>query len=405
MVEGRDHVAARERLEHVPPDQAGAADNEHAIDGAHARNTLRHVTTTPTPIDVDAIMAEVRERVRQKRARGIYGPEVEAALHAPLPGGPLLSDELDDPLTALSEALETEAAYDVRSRRGPLGGPITFARKVAIWLIRWYVQAFVSRQEHMNALIVRKLADLDTQLPQGIGDRLAALERAERARTVHETASHMDYGLFAERFGGLESQVRAQAERHVRYFEGCSRVLDLGSGRGTFLRLARERGIGAYGVDLARSLVDRSVAEGLEAYTIDAEQHLRSLPADSLDGIFAVHIAEHVEPGHLLELLHECKRVLRSGRSLVMATPNPHTLTVGAHLFWLDPTHRKPLPPDAFQFYLQISGFEPVTLDFYNPSEQRLSDDGLTGAALENARLLNDTLFGDRDYAVIGRKP
>ncbi len=350
-------------------------------------------------------MAEIRERVRRKRARGIYGPDVEAALSAPLPGGPLLTDQLEDPLTALNEALETEAAYDVRSRRGLLGGPLTLARRVAIWLVRWYVQAFVSRQEHMNALIVRKLEDLDTALPQGIGDRLAALERAERARTVHETASHLDYGLFADRFGGLESQVRAQAERHLRYFEGCTRVLDLGSGRGTFLRLARERGIGAYGVDVARSLVDRCVAEGLDAYPIDAEQHLRSLAADSLDGIFAVHIAEHVEPGHLLELLYECKRVLRTGRYLVMATPNPRTLTVGAHLFWIDPTHRKPLPPDVFQFYLQISGFEPVTLDFYNPSEQRLGEEGLSGAALENARLLNETLFGDRDYAVIGRKP
>ena len=133
--------------------------------------------------------------------------------------------------------------------------------------------------------------------------------------------------------------------------------------------------------------------------------HLRGLPDESLDGIFAVHFAEHVLPGRLFEILHECKRVLKPGAYCVMATPNPTTLTVGASSFWIDPTHRKPLPPEAFRFYLQISGFEPVEIETYNQSEERLAEDGLSGAALENARLLNRTLFGDRDYAVIGRKP
>ncbi|MFN2521054.1 MAG: class I SAM-dependent methyltransferase [Candidatus Limnocylindria bacterium] len=358
------------------------------------------------PIDVDALVAEVKERVRDKRAQGLYGPDVEAALQRPLPGGALASDQLEDALAALPIAIEQDVVYDPRSRKGGLAGvPITFARRAVIWLIRWYLFEITGRQNHINALALRALRDLDARLPTGLVSRVGALEGAKRLDDARENAEYLDYSRFADRFGGLEEQVRGQAEQFLPYFNGRRRVLDVGSGRGTFLTLAKDAGIGAYGVDVSPQLVEQSRGEGLEVYQIDAEEHLRSLPDASLDGIFAVHFAEHVVPGHLFEILHECKRVLVPGSHCVMATPNPRTLTVGAHTFWLDPTHRKPLPPDAFQFYLQVSGFEPVTIHTYNPSDERLSEEGLEGPALANARLLNETLFGDRDYAVVGMKP
>lgn len=358
------------------------------------------------PVDLDAIQAELRERVRRKREAGVYGADLAAALAHPLPGGgPIAADIEGDPVASLAAAVESEVAYDPRSRKGALAPLITVARRTVIWLIRWYVHEIVARQDRVNAAALRALRVLAEREPVDLVARVSALERAAAREAVHENAVHLDYELFAERFGGLESQVRAQAGQFLTRFAGATRVLDIGSGRGTFLALAKENGIGAYGVDLDERLVARCAAAGLEAYRIDAEEHLRSLPDGALDGIFAVHFAEHVLPGRLLEILHECKRVLRPGAWCVMATPNPSTLTVGAHTFWLDPTHRKPLPPEAFRFYLQVSGFEPVEVETYNPSEDRLAEDGLAGAALENARLLNRTLFGDRDYAVIGRKP
>ncbi|MBM4420084.1 MAG: methyltransferase domain-containing protein [Chloroflexi bacterium] len=357
-------------------------------------------------VDLDALTAELRERVKRKREAGVYGPEVAKALEAPLPGGaPLPTDDGGDPLVALAAAVESEVAYDPRSRKPFIGPALTFARRALIGILRWYLHEIVHRQDRINEAALRALRVLSERESADIVGRVEALEEAKRREAIHQGAVHMDYELFAERFGGLESQVREQAERFVRRFAGCKRVLDIGSGRGTFLTLCKERGIGAYGVDLEERLVRRASDAGLEAYRLDAEEHLRSLPDGALDGIFAVHFAEHVLPGHLFEILRECKRTLRSGAYCIMATPNPSTLTVGADSFWLDPTHRKPLPPEALRFYLQISGFEPVEIETYNPSETRLSEDGLSGAALANVRLLNQTLFGDRDYAVIGRKP
>ena len=89
----------------------------------------------------------------------------------------------------------------------------------------------------------------------------------------------------------------------------------------------------------------------------------------------------------------------------MFVTPNVATLTVGGSSFWLDPSHVRPIPPDLFRFYLEVEGFVDVAIRTFEPSERRLSEDVPTGAIRENVKLLNETLFGDRDYAVTGRAP
>ena len=101
----------------------------------------------------------------------------------------------------------------------------------------------------------------------------------------------------------------------------------------------------------------------------------------------------------------EAQRVLSPGAPLVFITPNVATLTVGAHSFWLDPSHVRPIPPELFRFYLEVEGFVDVDVRTFEPSEKRLSDKVSDPTVRENVKLLNETLFGDRDYAVIGHAP
>ena len=358
------------------------------------------------PIDIDAVLAEVRERVRRKRESGAYGPEVEAALRLPLPGGrPLFTEELENPIGALAEVLGEEAEYDPRSRKRYVGPVITYARRVVIGLLRWWMAAITERQERINQLVARALADLRDRPTPGLDARLARLER-ELARWREDYfASNLHSVYFQARFGGDEPVVRRQSEQFLDLFEGRTRVLDVGSGRGTFLELAREHGIGAYGIDLDERMTAEATGRGFEVARADALEHLRGLPERSIDGIYARHLAEHILPGELVSLLREARRVLRPGSPLVMVTPNVRTLTVGAHTFWLDPSHVRPIPPDLFRFYLEVEGFVDVDLRTFEPTESRLSEDLPAGPQRENARLLNETLFGDRDYAVIGRAP
>jgi O-antigen chain-terminating methyltransferase len=152
-------------------------------------------------------------------------------------------------------------------------------------------------------------------------------------------------------------------------------------------------------------MVAQSREKGLEAHEVDALTHLRQIEAGSVDGLYARHLAEHILPGDLLEILLASRRALAPGSPIVFITPNPKTLTVGAHTFWMDPQHLRPIPPDLFKFYLEVNGFTDVELRTFEPTEQRLNEDVPAGAIRENVKLLNETLFGDRDYAVIGRAP
>lgn len=358
------------------------------------------------PLDLAAVQAEIRERVQRKRANGAYSDDVRAALELPLPGGrALFSDELGDPLPALQDTLAEEASYDARSQRRFVGGAITFGRRVAIGLVRWWIAAITDRQERINQLLARAVIDLrDAPSPQ-FDERLARLERDWRRWRDDEVAATLESKFFAARFSGDEAVIRRQSESFVELFRGRSRVLDLGSGRGTFLQLLRDQGIGGYGVDPDAKLNEDVRERGLDARSEDGLAHLRSLADASIDGLYARHVAEHVLPGELVAMLRELRRVLRPGSPVVFITPNPATLTVGAHTFWLDPQHRRPIPPDLFHFYLEVEGYDRVETRTSQPSETRLDETVPAGPIRENVKLLNTTLFGDRDYAVIGWTP
>lgn len=359
------------------------------------------------PPDIDAILGEVRERIRRKRESGVYGPEVDAALRLPLPGGrPLFVEELGEPLPALRSAIDERVEYDPRSRK-PLVGPfITLARRFVMGLLRWWLAAVAERQERMERLVFRALLDLRERPNPGFDERLRRLETEWSRYRRDLVAADLHSVYFQARFGGDEPVIRAQSERFLDVFRGRGRVLDLGSGRGTFLQLMRDHGIGAYGVDVDERMVAHSRSRGLDAYTGDALAHLRQLEDASIDGLYARHLAEHILAGELVAVLRECRRVLAPGSPVVFVTPDPSTLTVGAHTFWMDPGHVRPIPPDLFRFYLEVEGYEGVELVTFAPSEERrLDEDVGDGAVRENMRYLNDLLFGDRDYAAIARTP
>src|SRR5467141_611528 len=251
----------------------------------------------PKPVDLDALMAEVRERIRIKREKGIYGPDVEALLRVPLPGGRrIFSDDLQDPLASLAEALDEEVEYDARSRKPIVGPVITYARKIVISLVRWWMGAILERQERVNRLLAAAY-DYEGQMAPRFGARLERLEREWKERREREVAANLHSVYFQARFGGDEPVIRKQSEAFVELFAGRKRVLDLGSGRGIFLELMRDRGVGAYGVDMDARMIAESTKRGLDAAEGDALDHLRSLPDRSLDGLHARHLAEHVLPG------------------------------------------------------------------------------------------------------------
>ena len=96
------------------------------------------------------------------------------------------------------------------------------------------------------------------------------------------------------------------------------RLLDVGCGTGTFLRLARSRGWEVTGTEISPYGVEAAGSDGLAVS--EGEVWEAGLPADTFDVITCWHVLEHTtDPRRVVE---EIRRVLRPGGWLVLATPN-----------------------------------------------------------------------------------
>jgi O-antigen chain-terminating methyltransferase len=223
-----------------------------------------------------------------------------------------------------------------------------------------------------------------------------------------------------EAFRGDEEEIRHRLDGLLPFLRGAAPVLDLGCGRGELLLLLREAGVAASGVDSDPALVQAARRRGLEVAEGDALAALRALPDGSLGAITAIHLLEHLAADAVLRLLGEVRRVLWPGGVLIAECPNPHTLRVGAGEFWIDPTHRRPLPPETLRLLATASGLELERIDYLRPfpAEQQLAaaapgpagDPAPEVAALSERidRLtgrLDGLLNGPRDFMLVARRP
>jgi O-antigen chain-terminating methyltransferase len=201
-------------------------------------------------------------------------------------------------------------------------------------------------------------------------------------------------------------------------FEQAAPVLEIGCGRGEFLDLLRGRGIAARGVDVNAAMVAVSRERGLDAATADALSFLSTQPDNSLGGIFAAQVVEHLEPNYLMRLLDAAGQKLRPGGVLVLETINPACWNAFFESYLRDLTHVRALHPDTLQYLVRASGFQNVTIEYRSPvaDDDRLEPvvrpagdiapaiAAMIDAVNANVERLNARLFTFMDYAVVGRK-
>jgi len=174
-----------------------------------------------------------------------------------------------------------------------------------------------------------------------------------------------------------------------------SYALDLGCGRGEWLELMRENGIAAKGVDLDASMLAFCADSGLDAIQANAIEYIQSLSDQSVLAVSGFHIVEHLSFQDLYLLVTHALRVLVPGGLLILETPNPENLTVGANSFYIDPTHVRPLP-------WQLLTFLPEQVGFARTKHLRLQE---PSAIAESRTIsLNDVLTSvSPDHAVIAQ--
>jgi O-antigen chain-terminating methyltransferase len=164
-----------------------------------------------------------------------------------------------------------------------------------------------------------------SQAPQSQehGPESPARERTSVALAGPAHRPEFDYGGFEERFRGSEEEIKERQRIYVPYFAGRDDVVDIGCGRGEFLELMRESGIPARGADLDLDMILLCREKGLDVSAEDAFAYLGALPDDSLGGIFAAQVIEHLHPLRIIEHAARPKLPVAEVDELVLETPNP----------------------------------------------------------------------------------
>ncbi|GGY54937.1 class I SAM-dependent methyltransferase [Pseudoduganella albidiflava] len=213
--------------------------------------------------------------------------------------------------------------------------------------------------------------------------------------------SDLFYRAFEDRYRGSREVITGRLRAYLPFLEPLAALptraaLDLGCGRGEWLELTGTLGFNARGIDLDDGMLSACRERGLNVATGDALAVLRACPDDSVALVSAFHLVEHLPWDMVRDMLREALRVLVPGGLLILETPNPENLSVGASSFYLDPSHLHPIPPALLDFATGFTGFARTAVVRLQENERARSG--------ERPRLI-DVLEGtSSDYAVVAQK-
>ncbi len=272
-----------------------------------------------------------------------------------------------------------------------------------------------------------ELVETQTRLAQGLAQQRSRLAQVDllldrvRRQLPQEPAlaelapipSRLDglYVSFEEAFRGPPEMIKPRVAAYlpdILATEVPGSVLDVGCGRGDFLSVLKEADVVAYGVEANAAYRASWQDWGLDVRVGDAVAHLASLPERSLRAVSAIHVVEHLGTERMLEFFDLALRALHPGGLLILETPNPQNLAVGASSFYLDPTHDRPLPPGLLAFLVEARGYREVEVRLLArqelPGLAELSDREWAADLRPLHDALQQHLFAPQDYAVLARR-
>jgi len=315
---------------------------------------------------------------------------------------------------------KTLAATEIRFLRSVAELQATFQHRVTLMDENYRGQVKAQHAEFEGAL-ARSTEDIQKRLWADLAKQRSEYEavvhselRILRQRTASETpravepaagvtgaqdiAPQIDWLKFAERFRGSEEAIRERQKFYAARFQGHGPVLDVGCGRGEMLEVLREAGIAARGVDSSEDSTAVCRSKGLDVEKADLFAYLRGLRPGALGGAVCCQVVEHLPPALLPELIHLLHEKLRPGAVVAIETPNPECLAIFATHFYLDPTHRHPIPPALLQFYLEEAGFGAIDIERLSPAVEAMPS---VAALPEKFR---KEFFGALDYVAFATR-
>lgn len=265
-------------------------------------------------------------------------------------------------------------------------------------------QEMTSKQQQTRAAltiqesrVARLLEETTARLPDSFDQEQLQVfaDEQQHLRDAH-------YVSFEDHFRGTREVITERLRVYLPVLEsaGITRdILDIGCGRGEWLQLIKDEGWQGRGVDTNRLMVEQGAERGLEVIEADVIAYLRATPDASLSAITSFHLIEHLPFETLNKFLDEIIRTLKPGGVVILETPNPENVLVGSCHFYLDPTHRNPLPYQTMQYLFETRGLARIeVLKLHAWETAQLKGDS------ELIALINKYFYGPFDYGIIGWK-
>jgi len=114
--------------------------------------------------------------------------------------------------------------------------------------------------------------------------------------------------------------------------------------------------------------------------------------------VVCCQVVEHLPPARLPEMIRLVHAKLRAGGLFAIETPNPECLAIFATHFYIDPTHRHPIPPVLASFYLEEAGFGRIEIERLSPAIESMP------SLAELPPGFRNEFFGALDYAAFAIK-
>jgi O-antigen chain-terminating methyltransferase len=200
------------------------------------------------------------------------------------------------------------------------------------------------------------------------------------------------YNFNPFQFAGNERQTRHFHNRMARYFDKCSNILDLGCGKGEFLKALSDAGKAGFGIDSFEEAIQHCRSKNLRAENWEVRDYLlcKENNLEKFDGVYCAHLIEHLTPENVFELFALLFDSTKPGTKFIFVTPNFDDLAVSGSIFWMDLTHVRPYPGLLVQRMLESVGFRET-------SSKAIYGVGLNKAILKNY-LIQKLRFGDRIF-------
>ncbi|MEP6922138.1 MAG: methyltransferase domain-containing protein [bacterium] len=265
------------------------------------------------------------------------------------------------------------------------------------------VNQFSQRLQQTRAQLAAQEARLSLLLDEA-SKRLPSLDEAQLHVFTNERVHYLDalYSSFEDQFRGARTDIKERLRVYIPILKEAgiaADVVDLGCGRGEWLETLKEEGVQARGVEINRVAIEQCRSRGLEVVDEDVMCYLQKVPEQSLSAVTCFHLIEHLDFETLIKFLDRIIACLKPGGLIIMETPDPENVLVSSHNFYLDPSHRHPLPSELMQFLLESRGASRVKVMRVNP----LTAHNIEGDS-ELIQRFNHYFYGPMDYGIVAWK-